>query len=332
MGSDGQFNFSAAGGTNTPSAIGAINDSIRQSAKDNAMIRKEMEDAEQHDWRVANANDSYQAINDLDPESDDYLTQLSDLDPRVSSLPGVEAKLTLQGQLHTAWKAEDTKRKENEEAMWAGMFDDARKFGTRDDVDALNEMRKDKSLGYEDARKFLGGVGGVYETKDKLEAKERSDAELESSRLKYEEDYKTRKDTLNQSWGGKLEERKRLKTRIANIEDQKDALDAKIEGNIIQNQSEGKTEGANTDENNRSNPARGAAKTKNKKKTTSVAKENQKHHNLDKTLKRLREELESLGLKEYDDAIDALNKGRSDFYAPEGAVSRNDSIDAVLNK
>jgi len=301
MGSDGQFNFSAAGGTNMPTAIGAINDSIRQSAKDNAMIRKEMEDAEQHDWRVANANDSYQAINDLDPESDDYLAQLSDLDPRVTSLPGVASKLQLQGQLHAAWKAEDTKRKENEETMWEGMFNDARKFGTRDDVDALNEMRKDKSLGYEDARKFLGGQGGVYENKDKFEAKGRSDAEYENSRLKTEEEYARGVDRLDKKYKGKLGKRDALERRIAAAEIAKDTIDAAVEVKKIT------------------------------AKEGEVITEEQKQHRLDKTLERLREELENLGLKDYDDAMDALDKGRDDFYAPEGKANKKASVDAVFN-
>ena len=130
LGSNGQFDYSAAGGTNGPSAIDAINSSMMQ----NAAEARVMEEAHERSWRSENAQAVYDGLNKLDPDTDDFLDIYNGLDPRARKLPGVTAKLN-------ELKGVYDKRKGEEKTEWDTLISDARKHGTTAEAKYLGDLR-----------------------------------------------------------------------------------------------------------------------------------------------------------------------------------------------
>lgn len=167
LGSNGQFDYVAASGSTAPSAIAAINQSMRENAA-NAKIA---EDAANVQWRRENAEAVYDALNQLDPESDDFADQLGSIDARAGTLPGVRDKVKNLQDRNDEYRGAVAASLAEEDAKWDKLLEDATAYGTRDEINSIEKMREE-GLDYGAAYKFADGEDAFYRRRENaLQAK-----------------------------------------------------------------------------------------------------------------------------------------------------------------
>lgn len=157
LGDGGQFDYVAASGSSTPSAISAINASMRENAANNRIA----EDDANVQWRRDNAEDVYNNLKELNPDSPTFEDDLLKLDPRVLDLPGVKNRVRDLQHRNEEYRSQVGKALEEENDRWDTLMSDAKKYGTRDEYLAISELR-DEGADLSAAEAFADGEDAFY--------------------------------------------------------------------------------------------------------------------------------------------------------------------------